>query len=103
MANRLRDTIKLVRSVKPHHAQTFAKTVVPEVVRPARIIWNQAIGAIFIILAVPAVFKILQVLREAEYDDHSIFVLVLSVIFSGVMIAFGVSSLLKARKIGSRP
>ena len=92
----------MVRSVKPHHAQTFARTVVPEVVRPARIIWNQLIGAIFIILAVPAVFKILQVLREPEHDEHSFFVIILSLVFAGVMITFGVSSLMKARRIGSR-
>lgn len=93
----------MVRSVKPHHAQTFARTVVPEVMRPARVIWNQAIGAIFLVLAVPAVFKAIQVLREEQKDEHSVFVLILSAIFSGVMIAFGIASLMKARRIGSRP
>lgn len=34
------------------NAKRFAHHVVPEVVRPARIIWNQAIGAVFLLLAV---------------------------------------------------
>lgn len=98
---KLREAIKIVRSVKPHHAQTFAKTVVPEVVRPARVIWNQAIGALFLILAVPASFKAIQVVRDRQFDERGVFTLALSVIFAGVMIAFGVSSLVRARKIGA--
>jgi positive regulator of sigma E activity len=34
------------------NAKRFAQHVVPEVVRPARIIWNQAIGAVFLVFAV---------------------------------------------------
>ena len=98
----LKEAIKVARSVKPHHAQTFARTVVPEVVRPARVIWNQAVGGIFFVLAIPAVFKVLQVLREGQKDERSFFVLILSVIFSAVMIGFGISSIRKARRIGSR-
>lgn len=91
----------MVRSVKPHHAQTFARTVVPAVVRPARVIWNQAVGALFLVLAVPAVFKAVQVLRDRQSDERGIFTFILSVLFAGVMIAFGVSSLMRARRIGS--
>ena len=99
---KLGETIRFLRSVKPHHAQTFARTVVPEVMRPARVIWNQAIGAIFLILAIPAVTKILQILREPKPDQQQTFILLLSSVFAFVMIAFGLASLLKARRIGSR-
>ena len=100
---RLFEAIKFVRSVKPHHARTFAKTVVPEVVRPARVIWNQAIGVIFVILAVPALFKALQLIREMKPgDSRSMFGLILSVIFCIVMFSFAVASFRKARQIGSR-
>ena len=34
------------------NAKKFAQHVVPEVARPARILWNQAIGAVFLLLAV---------------------------------------------------
>ncbi|MFL6447349.1 MAG: hypothetical protein ACJ746_06615 [Bryobacteraceae bacterium] len=100
---RLFEAIKLVRSVKPHHAQTFARTVVPEVVRPARVIWNQAIGAIFVVLAVPALFKALQLYREMKPgDSRSLFGLILSVIFCVVMSSFAIASFRKARRIASR-
>lgn len=98
----LREAMKFARSVRPHHAQTFARTVVPAVVRPAQVIWNQAIAAIFFILSIPAVLKAVQILREKQIDERNFFVLILSFIFAGVMIAFGVASLLKARRIGSR-
>src|SRR3954464_12429366 len=100
---RLFEAIKLVRSVRPHHAQTFAKTVVPEVVRPARIIWNQAVGAIFLVLGIPALLKALQLYREmGPNDSRSLFGLVLSVIFCIVMFSFAIAPFMKARRIGSR-
>lgn len=100
--NKLGETIRFIRSVKPQHAKTFANTVVPEVVRPARVIWNQAIGAIFLILALPAVNKAIQVLRQPQQDEQSTFALILSIIWSVVMIALGLLSLLKARRIAAR-
>ena len=100
--NKLGQTIRFLRSVKPHHAQTFARTVVPEVVRPARVIWNQAIGGLFLILAIPAVMKALQILRGPKPDEQSTFALILSLVFSTIMIGFGISSLLRARRISSR-
>ena len=100
--NKLGETVRFIRSVKPHHAKTFARTVVPEVIRPARVIWNQAIGGLFLVLALPAVLKALQILRDPKPDERSTFVLVLSLVFAIIMIAFGLSSFLKARRISSR-
>ena len=74
----------------------------PEVVRPARVLWNQAIGALFLVLALPAVMKILQIMRGPKPDEQTTFALILSVIFASIMVTFGVVSLLKARRIASR-
>ncbi len=75
----------------------------PEVMRPARVIWNQAIGAIFIVLAVPALLKAVQVYREMKPDDtRSLFVLILSVVFCVVMFSFAIASFRKAKRIASR-
>ena len=46
------DVVRTAKSIKVEHARKFATHVVPEVVRPARIIWNQAIGGIFLVFAV---------------------------------------------------
>ncbi len=74
----------------------------PEVVRPARVIWNQAIGALFLVLAIPAIMKIFQILRGPKPDEQTTFALILSIVFSTIMVAFGLISLLKARRIASK-
>lgn len=98
-ADALRAT-KAAQYVKVDHARRFAQHVVPEVVRPARIIWNQAIGALFCVLAVPALMKSVQAYREFGADAKSGFTLALSLIFASVMLFFGIGSFAKARRIG---
>ena len=99
---RLAEAVRLARMVRPHHAKKFVQHVVPEVVRPARVIWNQSIGALFLILAVPAIAKAWQLYRGLEANPTNAFGLALSCIFITVMVSFGVASLLKARNIGRR-
>ena len=99
---KLADAIKTVRSVKLSHAQKFAQHVVPEVVRPARIIWNQAIGGVFIL------FALMFLANAFRYFDSKTGVignpvgLLFSVFLGIIMTIFGVSSFLKARSIGKR-
>jgi predicted phage tail protein len=99
---KLADAIKTARAVKLSHAQKFAQHVVPEVVRPARIIWNQAVGGVFI------VFAIMFFGSAFRYFDSKTGIISNPVglgfaIFLGVLMAiFGVSSFLKARRIGRR-
>lgn len=93
------DALRFARSVKPQHARTFARTVVPQVVRPARVIWNQAIGAIFLIFAFSAGMKALQLLREPEHDERWFVFLIISLLFTAVMAGFGIASFLRARRI----
>ena len=99
---KLIEAFRFARSIKPEHARTFARTVVPEVVRPARVIWNQAIGAVFLILALSAGMKAVQLWREPEHDTRWVIFLVISVCFTSVMAGFGISSLLRARQIANR-
>jgi hypothetical protein len=82
------------------HAKRFAQHVVPEVVRPARVIWNQAVGALFFVLAAPALLKAIQLYRTLDTDPKSSFGLGLSLVFVVVMVFFGVISFLKARRVG---
>ena len=92
----------LLRYANPKQARNFATHVVPHVVRPAQIIWNQAIGAIFLILALPAVLKGWQLYRDLESNPKNAFGLVLSVLFVAVMMFFSLSSFLKARRLSRR-
>ena len=103
---KLQDAVKLAKLAGKHanaeSARRFTTHVVPEVTRPARVVWNQAIGFLFFCLAVPAALKGLQLYRSLDTDPNVGFGIVLSVIFVVVMVGFGVSSFLKARRIGSR-
>jgi hypothetical protein len=82
-----------VKGVRVEHARKFATHVVPEVVRPARIIWNQAIGALFLLFAVS--FVSYAVLHRDNPAG-----IVGGIFLGAVMTFFGVGSFLKARRIG---
>jgi hypothetical protein len=99
---KLHEIIRLTKYAKVDNARRFAQHVVPEVVRPAQIIWNQAIGALFLVLAVPALLKAVQAYHAMQHDAKSSFGLALSLIFFGFMMFFGIASFLKARRIASR-
>ncbi|MBV8832747.1 MAG: hypothetical protein JO108_26395 [Acidobacteriaceae bacterium] len=92
---KLGETIRIVRSIKPEHARTFAKTVVPEVVRPARVIWNQAIGAVFTLFAV-SFFS-----YSAMHRDNPAGV-AFGIFLGAVMTFFAITSFLRARNINRR-
>lgn len=99
---KLAEAIKIARTTNVDDAKRFAKHVVPEVVRPARVIWNQAIGALFFVLATPALFKAIQLYRTLDTDPQGSFRLTVALIFVAVMMFFGVNSFLKARRIASQ-
>jgi hypothetical protein len=103
---KLQDAVKLAKLASRHanaeSARRFTTHVVPEVTRPARIVWNQAIGFLFFCLAIPALLKGLQLYRSLDTDPKGGFGVVISAIFVVVMVGFGISSFLKARRISSR-
>jgi hypothetical protein len=104
---KLQDAVRLAKLAGKHAnvdtARHFTTHVVPEVTRPARIVWNQAIGFLFFVLAIPAALKGLQLYRNLDTDPKGSFGIIISAIFVVVMVSFGISSFLKARRIASRP
>ena len=76
-------------------AKKFAHHVVPEVVRPARVIWNQAIGGVFLLFAVSFLW---YAIRARQNTAGTIFGVFLGV----VMAFFSAASFLKARQISRR-
>ncbi len=103
---KLQDAVKLAKLASKHanaeSARRFTTHVVPEVTRPARVVWNQAIGFLFFCLAIPAALKGLQLYRSLDTDPKGSVGVALSAIFVFVMVSFGVSSFLRARRIASR-
>lgn len=77
-------------------AGQFIHHVVPGVVRPLRVLWNEIIGFIFLVLAGVA---IVSTIKRTAGDPNSFWVLVGGIGFGIVMACFGLSSFLRARKI----
>ena len=92
---KLAEAVKALRFVRVSHAQSFARHVVPEVIRPARVIWNQAIGGIFLLFAVSFVAYAFTQYRNPAAMFGGIFL-------GLVMAFFCVASFLKARQISRR-
>jgi hypothetical protein len=72
----------------------FLSHVVPGVVRPIHVLWNEIIGFIFFVIATPIVFGAIRAFREG--DSQRMFI---AGGFALMLLYFGVTSFLRARKI----
>jgi hypothetical protein len=80
----------------------FARTVLPEAVKPARILWHEIIGFLFIVLAItPARFEY-KALVNFKGDGKSWAEVILSGVFIVLMTGYGISSFLRARKLAGK-
>jgi hypothetical protein len=76
----------------------FLQHVVPAVIRPLRVLWNQIIGFVFLVLALWATPRGVRNVREFNGDVESFFRVALSTLFIALMAGFGVYSFWRARK-----
>jgi hypothetical protein len=79
--------------------QKFIAHVFPNVIRPLHALWNQMIGFLFLVLAAWAIPSAIRNIRQYQGDSESVFRVVLSCSFSAIMIYFGITSFLRARRI----
>ncbi len=77
----------------------FLHHVLPAVIRPLHVLWNEIIGFIFIVLALWAVPSTVRSIREFDGDAESFFRVLFSLIFAALMAGFGIFSFLRARRI----
>ncbi|HEU0139296.1 MAG: hypothetical protein IT169_06585 [Bryobacterales bacterium] len=77
----------------------FLQHVVPGVIRPLRVLWNQVIGFVFLAFAVFSSRSIYTAVKEYDGDAESLFRVVLTGFFGAIMAYFGVFSFLRARRI----
>ena len=73
-------------------AKKFLGHVVPVVIRPIHILWNQVIGFVFIVLAVVFGFRIVR-------GKEPLSLQIVGTLFVLLIAWFGISSFWKARKI----
>ncbi len=78
----------------------FLGFVIPGVIRPLRVLWNEVIGFVFLVLAVWAIPSATRNFRNFTGDAESFFRILLTCLFIVIMLYFGVTSFLRARRIG---
>jgi hypothetical protein len=84
--------------VKSTGKQLF-KHVLPAVIKPMRVLWNEVIGFVFLCLGVMMGFSTYRNFRDV--DEHgSPLPLIGGSLFALLMVYFGVTSFLRARRIG---
>ena len=80
----------------------FARTVIPGVIKPLHVLWNEMIGFIFLVFAVTGGFNAFRYYRELDTEPNSLPRLLLTSVFAIVMGGFAAGSFLRARKISKR-
>jgi predicted membrane channel-forming protein YqfA (hemolysin III family) len=89
---KLGDAVKYARLIKADHAKKFAQHMVPAVVRPAQILWNKALGAVFGVMALIA-------FHYAYIHADNPAAMLMAGFFGAVMFIFCVSSFLRVRRL----
>jgi len=73
--------------------------IVPGVVKPMRVLWNEIIGFLFVCIAILATPSAYRHVRDFDGEPQSIFRVLLTCFFALIMLFFGLASFWKARKI----
>jgi succinate dehydrogenase hydrophobic anchor subunit len=81
-----------------HRGRQFLQHVLPAVIRPLRVLWNQVIGFLFLVLAAWAIPRGVRSVREFDGNIESFFRLLLTSVFIVTMAGFGIYSFWRARK-----
>ena len=81
-------------------ARQFLGHVLPGVIRPLHVLWNEVIGFLFMVFAVIGGFWVFRTYRELDKPDGGMMRVLVAAFFALVMLYYGVTSFLRARKIG---
>ena len=77
----------------------FMTHVVPAVLKPLRVLWNEVIGFFFIVLAVMAAPSVWRNFKQFESGEASALRFLMPLALAGLLLYFGVNSFWRARKI----
>jgi hypothetical protein len=73
--------------------------VVPAVMKPARTLWHEVLGFVFVSMAIVFILSGLRVMHRFEGSPAEIFHLVMLALAALLLGGYGISSFLRARKI----
>jgi hypothetical protein len=79
--------------------KTFVTNVVPAVIKPLRVLWNEVIGFMFLVFGIIFAFSLFRRFRSFDGGPAQLFGLAAAGLFVLMMLGFGVFSFLRARKI----
>lgn len=77
-------------------AKKFLDHVLPGVIKPLQVLWNEIIGFLFLVIAAGIIFS---TVRRTANDPNGFWPMVAGVGFGLVLGVFGLSSFLRARRI----
>lgn len=80
-------------------AKQFLGFVLPGVIRPIRVLWNEMMGFVFLCLGVIPIPSALRAWQDFQSGSDGPFRLLLTCFFSAIMLYYGVTSFLKAKRI----
>lgn len=80
-------------------ARQFLGHVLPGVIRPLHVLWNEVIGFLFLVFAVIGGFWVFRTYRDLDKPEGSPLRVMVAAFFALVMLYYGVSSFWRARKI----
>jgi len=73
--------------------------VIPAILKPARTLWHEIIGFLFICLAIIFVPSGVRHMQRYDGSIGSVLTISMYIFFVAVMLYYGISSFLRARKI----
>jgi hypothetical protein len=77
----------------------FLQYVLPAVIRPLTILWNQVIGFVFLVFAVWSGVRTAHSIRSLSGGTGNVGEVAVAAFFTAIMAGFGIHSFYKARKI----
>ena len=77
----------------------LARHLLPALIRPARTLWHEVIGFLFLALAAWPIPSGIRAFRELDTGQGNVAKLVLTVAFVTIMAGYGISCFRRARKI----
>jgi hypothetical protein len=79
--------------------RAFVTHVLPAVIKPLRTLWNEVIGFLFIVIAIPFFFKGYQLINRFDGSIGAVLSVGMCGFMTILMMGYGISSFRKARKI----
>jgi hypothetical protein len=80
-------------------AGKFAKSVLPGVIKPLHVLWNEMIGFVFLMFAIVGAFNAYRYWRAMEESPDALGRMLLTGVFAVFMSFFAFGSFRRARKI----